>query len=99
MPHDKGGPVKAALIAEEHTHSTPDLRDDASTSSGPTWYLDARPLDTCHDDHADEWAIECPGGPHEALAWRSRPGRSTSGWACPSGHRGPLWGLLPRAAS
>lgn len=69
------------------------------TSTGPTWYLKARPLSTCHADHADEYAIDCPGGgDHEALAWRARPGVRHGGWACPMGHRGQLWQLLPGAA-
>ena len=77
--------------------STADFSENASTSGGPTWYLDARPLGTCHDDHAAEWAIDCPVGDHEALAWRYRPGGRGSGWACPLGHRGQLWQLLPGA--
>src|SRR5687767_3401401 len=71
---------------------------DSSTSGGPTWYLDARPLRTCHD--WQEWAIDCPDRcGAEALAWRSRPGRHGSGWACTCGARGPLWALLPRIAA
>jgi hypothetical protein len=73
-------------------------KGSATTSAGPTWYLDARPLTSCHDDHADEYAIDCPMGDHEALAWRSRPGGRGSGWACPLGHRGQLFQLLPVAS-
>lgn len=70
--------------------------DPTTATNGPTWYLDARPLGGCHDH--DEYAISCPEGDHEALAWRSRPGARGSGWACPLGHRGQLWQLLPGAA-
>jgi hypothetical protein len=72
------------------------LRDDASTAGGPTWYVEARPLPSCHDH--DEYAIACPHGDHDALVWRSRPGGDGSGWACPLGHRGALWQLLPGVA-
>ena len=76
--------------------STPDLRDDATTSAGPTWHLSARPLDSCHDH--DEWAIDCPADcGAEALVWRSRPGDDRSGWGCSCGARGRLWQLLPGA--
>ena len=71
----------------------------SATIGGPTWHLDARPLTSCHDDHADEYAIDCPEGDHEALAWRARPGERGSGWACPLGHRGQLWQLLPGVAA
>ena len=71
-----------------------------ATSGGPTWFLDARPLDACHGDHADEYAIECPEGcGREALAWRVRPGDKRSGWGCVCGARGRLWQLLPGVAS
>ena len=57
-----------------------------TTSNGPTWYLDGRPLDACHEDHADEYAIDCPEGcGREALAWRSRPVTSEAAGDAPAG--------------
>lgn len=68
------------------------------TSSGPTWYLEARPLTICC--HEDEYAIDCPQGcGREALAWRSRPGYRVGGWSCVCGARGFLWQLLGRSSA
>lgn len=80
--------------ADTQSHLTP---GEYPTASDPTWYLDARPLNTCCDH--DEYAIDCPEGDHEAIAWRSRPGYAGGGWACPLGHRGALWQLLPGVTS
>ena len=78
--------------------TTPPLTDTPVTvASGPTWYLNARPLTACHDH--EEYGIACPRGcGREALAWRSRPGQKLGGWACACGQRGPLWQLLGAAA-
>lgn len=85
-----GGPARL------HAHGTRHLRDDASTSGGPTWYLSARPLASCHGE--DEYAIDCPDDcGREALAWRSRPGVRAGGWACACGANGFLWQLLERS--
>ena len=95
-------PERERRPATEVPSAAPDRSDlsicasPQATSGGPSWYLHARPLRTCHD-HV-EFAIACPDGDHEALAWRSRPGERGSGWACPFGHRGQLWQLLGAAS-
>ena len=55
----------------------------------PSWYLDARPLVTCHGDE-DEYAIRCPEGDHDALA-RALTAWPRGKWSCPAGHAGRLW--------
>lgn len=93
MPPDRQQrPDRSPSAAADEGHDSTPIVDDA-TSSGPTWYLDARPLSACHE-HADEYAIDCPTCGAEALAWRSRPAVRGSGYACVCGARGALWGLL-----
>jgi predicted RNA-binding Zn-ribbon protein involved in translation (DUF1610 family) len=89
-------PVRPESAAVLQSHSTADLRHHA-TSGGPTWFLEARPLVSCHDH--DEYAIECPEScGREAIVWRARPGEKGSGYACACGAKGPLWRLLGAAA-
>jgi hypothetical protein len=87
---------KAASAIAAAGHSTTFV-EAAGTVGAPTWYLRARPLQTCC--YEDEYAIHCPRGcGRQALAWRSRPGERAGGWGCASCGRGPLWELLGAAA-
>lgn len=80
--------------AADSDHGSTVLDQDATGPGGPVWYDEARPLASCHSDHSIEFIIECPQGDHDALVWRERPAMRGSGWACPQGHHGRLWGLL-----